>query len=244
MLQTMTFSGAGRQINAQAIFFRYESGAASGADESIRLRADGNDLGSYYPGDDITLPIAATTWEIEPKSANCVGTVRLGMGRVSSSRLVGNVRVIDGERDKVLSGVCFVANGNTVGVGTNGPFVYLANPSGGAKNIYVSAVRLGSSVADIYGIGTATSWPALATGGISNMIRNGPASSAVMRGDAAGFNPAGATQLAGGYIQASTDIVKVFPRPALIRPGECIYAYVGATNGTIRASFEWEEWPV
>lgn len=243
MLQTLNFSGP-RLVNAKANFFRYESGSAGGADESIRVRADGNDLGTFLPGDYLKLPVDASRWELTPTTPATAGVVRLGMGEVGSARLVGNVRVIDGERDKVKAGVCFVGNGNTPGVGTNGPFVYVANPAGSGKELFIQAVRLGSSVSDIYGIGCGTSWPVTPTGGITNLSRSGPASVALMTGNASGFGPAGAQQLGGGYIQASSDVVKVFPRPALIRPGECIYAYIGAVNGTIRASFEWEEWPV
>ncbi len=94
MLQTLTFAGP-RLINAAASFFRYESGSAGGADESIRLRADGQDLGTYYPGDSVELPQACSSWEISPTSSACAGIVRLGVGRVQSARLSGRVSVVD-----------------------------------------------------------------------------------------------------------------------------------------------------
>ena len=98
MLQTYTFSqaqGATRQIDAKGVFFRYESGSAGGLDDSIRIRADGNDLGLFYPGDDVTLPVPCSRWEIIPVSTGASGVVRVGMGQIKSGRLAGNVRVVD-----------------------------------------------------------------------------------------------------------------------------------------------------
>lgn len=100
MLQSFSFNGA-RQIDAKASFFRYDSGSSGGGDESLRVRADGNDLGLYLPGDAITLPAPATRWEIVPVIAACAGTVRLGMGSIASARLSGTVRVIDEITDAI-----------------------------------------------------------------------------------------------------------------------------------------------
>ncbi|OWQ83843.1 hypothetical protein CDN99_25595 [Roseateles aquatilis] len=103
MLQNLYFGAGGRQIDAAASFFRYESGSAGGADESIRVRADGSDLGTYYPGDGIELPVQAGRWEIIPTSPNTTGIVRMGVGRVTSARLAGTVRVLDEITDSILS---------------------------------------------------------------------------------------------------------------------------------------------
>lgn len=112
MLQTFTFGGAGRIINAQARYFRYESGSANGADESIRVRAGGQDLGEYYPGDSIRLPADAVVWEIAPNNAACAGRVRLGVGNVESSRLVGRVEVVDASRLVAIADQSFLATAN------------------------------------------------------------------------------------------------------------------------------------
>lgn len=107
MLQTFSFDGSGRQIDTAATFFRYESAESAGADESLRVYADGNDLGTYLPGDAIRLPIQASRWVITPASSSNIGTVRLGLGLVESARLVGTVRVIDQSTEKTLAGLQF-----------------------------------------------------------------------------------------------------------------------------------------
>ncbi len=243
MLQTLNFSGA-RQVNAKASFFRYESGTAGGADESIRVRADGNDLGTFLPGDYLKLPFEASRWELTPLTASAVGVVRLGLGEVGSSRLVGNVRVIDGERDKVAAGVCYRGSSAVAGA-SNGPFIQVNNPPGSLFNLFVQAVRMGSLQADSYGIGTSASQlPNLVAGATANLNRSGPASAGQIRTDNTGTVQTATKQIAAGYVQASSDSTIVFPRPLLIRPGESAYCYLLGLTNNLRATFEWEEWPI
>lgn len=243
MLQTLNFKGP-RQINGSGTFFRYESGSAGGADESIRVRADGQDLGIYWPGDSIELPDERKTWDIIPTTPTTVGVVRVGVGRVQSARLVGNVRVIDGERDKVASGVCFRGGAAAPGA-TNGPFVQVFNPGSSTVNLFIQAVRMGALNADSYGIGTSGSQlPSLSANATTNLNRSGPASLAQIRTDNTGTVQTATRQIAAGYLQASSDSTVVFPRPLLIRPGESAYCYLLGVTNNLRATFEWEEWPV
>ncbi|MBY0235267.1 MAG: hypothetical protein K2W93_09815 [Burkholderiaceae bacterium] len=243
MLQTLNFNGP-RQANGKASFFRYESGSAGGADESIRVRADGNDLGLFLPGDYVKLPIEASRWEILPTTPTTSGLIRLGLGEVGSARMVGNVRVIDGERDKVAAGVCFRGGAAAAG-GTNGPFVQVFNPVASTVNLFIQAVRMGSLNADSYGIGTSGSQlPNLSANATTNLNRSGPASAGQIRTDNTGTVQTGTRQIAAGYVQASSDSTVIFPRPLLIRPGEAAYCYLLGVTNNLRATFEWEEWPV
>lgn len=93
MLQNFNIPAGGRQIDTKASFFRYESANSDGLDQTIRVRADGNDLGTYLPGDSIRLPVPATRWEVTPVSASMSCIVRLGLGEVDSARLAGIVSV-------------------------------------------------------------------------------------------------------------------------------------------------------
>jgi len=110
MLQTYQIPAGGRIVNAKASFFRYESAVAGGGDESLRVRADGNDLGTYLPGDAITLPVDAKNWEVTPVTAGATAIVRLGVGGVESSRIFGTVQVIDTAFNKVVSDVEFMSS--------------------------------------------------------------------------------------------------------------------------------------
>jgi hypothetical protein len=242
MLQTVNFQAGGRLINAAATYFRYESGTAGGADETIRVRADGNDLGTYLPGDYVELPVMASTWEVIPIAAQTVGIVRLGVGRVGSARTVGVVRVVDSERDKVMAGVCFRSASTAVG---NAPALQLYNPAGSGKNLFATAVRGGALTADSWGVRTTvTQYGTLAGGQAVNLDVTSTASVAQIRADTAATVPAAPKGYAAGYMQASSDVVVVFPRPVLIRPGTGLDFYINTNPNTLRANFEWEEWPV
>lgn len=91
MIQTFLVPTAGRQIDAAGNFFRYESADVGATDQTIKLRIDGNDLGTFLPGDSIELPIMATRFEVIP--ATGAATVRVGVGRITTARmtLAGNV---------------------------------------------------------------------------------------------------------------------------------------------------------
>ena len=91
MFQTFTIPAAGRLVNAQATFFRYETADPAAVDQAIRVRADGQDLGSYLPGDGVELTFAAKEWEFKPASGGDAAVVRVGMGRISSTRIVASL---------------------------------------------------------------------------------------------------------------------------------------------------------
>lgn len=240
MLQTLNFSGA-RQVNAKASFFRYESGSAGGADESIRVRADGNDLGTFLPGDYLKLPFEASCWELVPVTPAAAGVVRLGLGEVGSARLVGNVRVIDGERDKVLAGVCYRSYAQVTGA--NKAAIQLWNPAGSARNLFVQAVRAGAVTADSWQIQTSDNALSGAGPAPANLDRAGVSSVAQTRTGVA-TELTNVRDHAAGYIQASQDAIVLMPRPVLLRPGSGLTFFVNAASNTLRACFEWEEWPI
>lgn len=168
MLQTLNFTAGGRQIDAKANFFRFESCNAVGADESVRVRADGNDLGLFLPGDYVDLPTYATRWEIVPVTVTATGTVRLGVGKVGSSRLTGNVRIIDSASDKTLAGLQFMG---TISQAASVGNVSVVGISKGSSNRFaVKRLILGSSTSGgvhvLTGTGGGTATPSV--GGLPN----------------------------------------------------------------------------
>lgn len=242
MLQTIEFQG-GRQINAAATYFRYESGSAGGASEQIRVRADGNDIGTYMPGDHVELPFQCSTWEIIPVSPQAVGVVRLGVGRVGSARTSGVVRVIDSERDKVASGVCFRLGGNIAG-GTGGPVSQIFNPAGSGKNLFVQAVRIGSTAVETWSVAIGpVVMPSIYANLPANMDTAGPAAIGVGRYGTTDQIMAGNRVIVSGNIGASQDVVVLFPRPIMLRPGNGAMAYTLSSTTSMRTGWEWEEWP-
>ncbi len=145
MLQGYDFSGA-RLVNTQATFFKYVSGSAGGMDASIVLRVDGVTVGKYTPGDTVSLPDVHKVWSIEPVTANCIGSVVIGFGAVTSTNLQGTVQTVDGGRARSLAGLAFSAYGYAAGSAGNFPFVQLWNKSTD-KNLVVNGIVLVSSLA-------------------------------------------------------------------------------------------------
>jgi hypothetical protein len=94
MIQNFGISGSTRIINAAGQSFRYESGAAQGASLAITVRADGQQLGEFLPGDMVRIPFSAVQWEIVPASSALSGVVRIGPSTMDTTRVSGEVELV------------------------------------------------------------------------------------------------------------------------------------------------------
>lgn len=238
MFQTIEFPAGGREINAKATFLRYHEGDANGLDTTIRVRADGNDLGTFGPGDSIELNEPATRWTIAPLSGSCAGSIRLGMGRVSSSSISGVVEVVDGGRSRSLSRTAFMAPcaANTVA----GQFAHcqIWMPAASTSRVIAKALKVSSSVAG--GVHLRSHNAALATlyGGLLPKLINGgglistaemrQANSAAMLG-----NGMGVIQIA-----ASSSVSWEFVEPIVINPGFGLLIVHSVVNTDLVATVE------
>ncbi len=246
MLQTFTFRAVDgvRQVNAKGTFFRYEAGQAGGADTSIRVTADGYELGTYQPGDGIELPTPASTWTITATSAGCVGTVRIGTARVQSARLVGDVNVIDNERAKTLGGQAFQGSGTVLGGGTGVPRVSLWNPGTSTVMLVINSMTIAAHIDTTHVVYTHGQQPPnLQSMGQSNDT-SGPAAVAGVRWDNTTTAYTNVRVIRSGYLPASQDIEVVFRRPIVVRPSRGIAVYADALAANLRVSWDYEEWPI
>lgn len=229
--ETKVFVKAGRYFEildaagAVTLAFYDESGNQH---NDARNVLSGTYLSERYSSFDITSSI---TQEVE---------IFVSDGNAGTKRQPGVVSVVDGERQKVAAGVCFRATPSQAG---NAPTCQIYNPAGSGKNIYLQAVRAGALNADSWGVRTTTTQHAVDQGNGKNLDVTAPDSVARVRCDN-NPTPAAARFMSSGYVSASSDVVIVFPRPILVRPGHGVDFYVNANPNTIRAAFEWEEWPV
>lgn len=243
MLQMFTFTGV-RQIQSRADFIKYESG--SGANQAIELRADGQALGTYLPGDSIKLPLTVSLIEVNP-AAGCSGTLRVGLGNIISNRLIvsgtldmaqNTARTLGGRHFQgwaetaagSSNGVGLRANGATVAVhkivtygttGTARPVVTGTAPGTGVATASPITPRnrlIGGAAPVAYvGFGALTNWAALPT---------------------AGELP-GAAWLAPHFVTVSSDKEINFERAPLILTGTQVLMV--QAQGLLNAFFEWEE---
>lgn len=239
MLQTFNVPAGGRIVNAKASFFRYESANAGGADESLRVRADGNDLGTYLPGDAITLPVDAKNWEITPVTPTATSVVRLGVGGIESSRIFGNVRVIDDGRSRTLSDQAFLAYVSQTAGAAVLPVVQLLNPVGSGKLVTVKAIRVSTPTAGNIAIGRyGTAMPA-GPYDPQNKRFAGATSNAKLYRDTPAALPG--VVIESMSVGSGLVVPLVLQEPVILAAGEGITVGHSTVQTTILATFEFVE---
>jgi hypothetical protein len=125
MIQQFTFNGQGRQIDAQGTMLRYELGTEPNGNTDLNVWLDGMNIGRMSVGDMLELPIAAKRWEVKPVSTSCTGTLRIGLGRMSTAKIAGTVTAIDNDLTASNSGQSRMAYTTAASSAGNYPTVQL-----------------------------------------------------------------------------------------------------------------------
>ncbi len=208
------------------------SDQAGGTADTATAILSGTYMGTPYSGFTV---YSATAQTVELFLSNTTG---------GTKRQPGVVQVVDGERNKVLSGVCFSGVAQIAGA-AGGPRIQLWNGST-TRDVYLNAIRLGSSAADSWGLLTCTNVLNVAA---PNAPENhdpsvGTSPETALRTDNAAQVLTGSRTYKIGYVAANADLVVVLPKPIRLRPGTGAVIYLVGTAGTLRATFEFEEWPI
>lgn len=232
MLQTFEFPAGGRQINAKATFFKYESSRAAGADDTIRLRVDGNDFGLYTPGDSIDLPDdePMQQWEIVPVVGTVTGTVRVGMGRVTSGKLAGVVQVVDTAKSRTLAGLGFGLTGTQAAAVGFFARAGIWVPAAAKKRAVIERLSWSTSGAAmaVY-MGTSTTAPPSLDAVIRNKLSGGAVPVAVLR--AFDSNASASAGMSGMYQFLGATSGFIEPKtPIIVPPGFAFLAYAQTAN--------------
>lgn len=241
MIGTFTFGGTGRQVNAYGQSFRYERGNSQGNDVGIRVRADGQDLGVFEPGDNMVLPMAASRWDITPVSTFLTGTVRIGPASMSTSRISGEVSIAPSTFKSAMQNRAFSANYGLVSMLTNSIEAQIWNPAGTSKAIIVTQVHhvMSDTSPSAFFITTVQA-PTIFGSAFSK--RNGSAHGTVgatfeFRHYPAGVAPGAITGLIWqAQSQAYATVTRSFSEPAIIYPGSG-FSMRGLTFGVAGISY-------
>jgi hypothetical protein len=234
--ETKRFEAAGRYleiIDASGPVDIALSDAAGGIADIARGILSGTYMGTPYAGFDIT---SATAQTVELFISATEG---------GTKRQPGVVSVVDGERVKVLQGFAFSAVVTVASGGAGVPIAQIWNGGASTRNVFVQAVTIGSSANDTWNLSTITN--VLNTAGANpgnSHDASGGTSSAGPRLDNTGQSLLSQRVYRVGYVQASQDRVITLPRPILLRPNTGLIVALGATTSALRASFEFEEWPI
>lgn len=249
MLQTFNVPAGGRQINAKASFFRLESVSASGSDESVRVRADGQDLGTYLPGDALRLPIDASNWEVTPVTGTATAIVRLGVGGVDSSRVFGVVSVVDTAKQTTLSGAAFTGLGSTAAVAAQYGTAILWNPAGSTRRLVLENLRIRNTNAGAqdFAVGGVAVDQFVSAGGFANKLVGspGPSAALIRQKQDHGVDPVAllvSGTHAAGQIAAGASYEFAPKRPIVIPPGGFGFMVANRTvNSALSVYFDFYE---
>jgi hypothetical protein len=244
MIQSYTFTGSGRQIDASGVSFRYESGSDGSGVTSIALRIDGNAVGTFEPGDQLDIPTTAKRWEIVPTSTGCTGTVRIGLGRVTSAKLAGVVQTIDGGRSRSLAGGGLAGYGGVGAVAGQFGQSQLWNKPASGKNLIVTAVSVASGAQGPLNCSAFMGQVQLATflgSGQNKKAGDSASSAAEIRCEnvAAGRAPAVSAILRNFSGQSSQQADWKSSEPIVILPGYGLTIHHWGPAVDLGVSFEW-----
>ncbi|WP_290904448.1 hypothetical protein [Aquabacterium sp.] len=243
MIQTYTFSGTGRQIDAQGVFFRYEAGSDGSGVTSIRVLADGAILGTFEPGDTIDLPTPAKRWEVYPTSNGCIGSVRIGNARVTSNKLQGIVQIVDGGKTRTVANQAFSSSMATQGSAGNCGVVALYNPAGSGRRAICSSFMTSCNVNSGYVIAKLkTGIFVSSTGtrfGISRKV-GGAAGVCAAGGMSEQVVQTGQPEEVIVYAATTTPLIVRMDEPFILEPGSFL-SVQGPANSSISSSFHWYE---
>lgn len=237
-------AGKSIDIPAEGSYFRYYSGNAGGADESILVKSDTNAMALLLkPGQSIRVPEKVRTWHIANYAnvGTIAGIVVIGDGEIQDSQVAGTVAVIDGGRARTMAGVAFIGYGYQGPVVGNLSHVQLWNQAASGKNLIVEQVSTftqGAGLSGFAGLGASVALTTLNGLPPSKKI-GGPASAAAQirsQANAAilGLLPSMFNMTIQGPLFKPNE-------PIVVPPGFGLNILNGAANQDLGAHFEFFE---
>lgn len=244
---TMAASAGARTLNVRCKQIRLLSLLFNGGQSTTGVLYVGLPNGGgevpLMVGQGIELPeeISSFTVRGEIYPSTYSGRLLVGSGNFLDSRLFGTVQTVDGEREKVMQGVCFRGIASVAGGGAAGAIAQLHNGTTN-RNVFVTGIRLGATAADSWSYySTTTQAPTLIGPGV-NMDRAAGGSLASIRSGNDATVYAGIQNLAIGYMSASQDVQIPLDKPIWLRAGACLNVQTTSLATAPRVTFEWEEW--
>lgn len=232
-----------REIPCEGTYFRYYSGGAGGADESILIKSDSQGVVTILrPGQSIKMPTNVKTWRIaNNKNAGTItGIVVCGDGEIQDSNTAGSVSVIDGGKARTLAGVSFGTGIWCGGVAGNMSHTQLWNPPGSGKNLIIGEVVAATDATALGMVLSITNAALSVAYGSGSSKKSGGAASAGLT-----YTQQNASALGGlGIFYLNHAQIFIPKEPIVITPGfGLILRGTAATQG-VQATFDYYEDPV
>lgn len=238
-------------VHAQGRYLKYASGNAGGNDTGLIVTPGGNPGQQIlmYPGQAITLASNVRmpdSWNVSCAlgQGDISGSVIIGDGRIDDDTLQGVVQVVDGGKQRTLSGNAFAGYGSVGATAGQYARIQLWNPLTNPNRLVVEAVTVlanGGMLAAVLQFNAAS---------LANLQQQGVSKKSGGAASAASINydtTAAAIGFPGPMIgmaepNPGTQGFK-FSEPVIVLPGAGLVMYSSTLNTTMGASFEWYEEP-
>lgn len=207
------------QLPVTGSFFRIMSLSVNGA----AIEVQGDTFGNIYPlfvGQGMKNQKFGAL-NLVNRSGNAVsGTLLVSDGELVDDRITGFVEVVDGGKNRTLSGVAFLAYANAIAVAANYTVNQLWNPIGSGKNLVVEKITVSVSTAQAIGIMSNSLAMTSLTGFAGNKKTGGAVSVSQIRYDNIPGAPGGApVNYQTSFLGVNSPFVIQPSEPIIITPG-------------------------
>jgi hypothetical protein len=251
MLQQYDFNAPANQsfrINAAGRYIKYASGNNGGGDVSIVATPMGQGANQVVlvPGQALTLPQSVPGWVLSNSAggATITGKVVIGDGKIDDPTINGTVQVVDGGKQRTMSGSAMMGYAWQAATAGNVSLVQLWNPANSGKNAFLEQLTIFSQGTLAQGIAVRGANAALATfyvnaqakriGGAQSTLLLNVGLSASLTG--VGFEPTMA------IFDKTTKVLRP-AEPIQIPPGYGLIIGGGLQNEDLGVGFEYFEEP-
>jgi hypothetical protein len=232
-------------VESRGSFVYYESGSAGGADSSIKVQMPGSGGGELIlkvgQGFKLNTDFDRLVISNNLAQGNILGNLVIADGTFSDHRVVGTVEVIDGGKNRTLSGAAFIIAMYQGPVAAQYSAVQLFNPATSKKNTVIEKMYVSSATAQFLKIGSNMVANAAPAGNAPAKKIGGAQSLAQYIVSSAVGAPAGFAFLVQIQVQASQALVIEFREPIILPPGYGLNVIGGAVNTDVNASIEFYE---
>lgn len=251
MLQQYDFNTPASQpfrINAAGRYIKYVAGNNGGGDVSIVATPMGQGANQVVlvPGQALTLPQSVPGWVLSNSAggATITGRVVIGDGKIDDPTINGTVQVVDGGKNRAMSGAAMMGYVYQANVAAQFSCVQLWNPASSGKNAYIEQLTIFSQGTLAQGVGVRGANAALTTlsgyaqtkriGGTQSILPMNVQTVPTLVG--VGFEPTMA------IFDKTTKVLRP-AEPIMLPPGYGVIVFGGIANEDLGVGFEYFEEP-
>lgn len=252
-MQQFQIPPGGTILTVRGTYLRVESviGAGTGQ-EGVVIVAGTTNLGSFLPGEAVTLPKAEEVWRITPNSPAARVVVRIGFGRIDSDRVSGAINIDDSPGILVELGTQFFGWSSKLPLVGNFAIAGIRAADAQTVPTWVNRISILCSVTGGITLSTCTADPGAdfagsgPGAGANKNVGLGTSQTRRIIGSATTATPSafelpGRATFAFFAVQANTWLQLPIDRPIKLDPGRGIVAVPNVADCTVSLLFDFQE---